>query len=138
MYPGIEQHNNNLDWTGDDQANTLTGAKGADKLKGAAGNDTLIGNGGADTLNGGAGADTFVIDYAHRNDKDTITDFNAAQNDKVRFRGFPADSRTLGGTGMNISVGKADGTAAADVVQVQSTGEANTIRTSPARYEFVD
>ncbi len=125
-------------FTGDGNANILTGGNVADTLDGAGGNDTLIGNKGADNLTGGAGADTFVIDYAHRNDKDIITDFTAAQNDKIRFRGFPADSRTVGGTGMNISVGKADGTAAADVVQVQSTGEANTIRTTPARYEFVD
>ncbi len=125
-------------FTGDGNANILTGGNVADTLKGEGGNDTLIGNKGIDNLTGGAGADTFVIDYAHRSDKDTITDFTAAQNDKIRFRGFPADIRKVGGTGMNISVGKADGTAAADVVQVQSTGEANTIRTTPARYEFVD
>ncbi len=125
-------------FTGDGNANILTGGNVADTLKGEGGNDTLIGNKGIDNLTGGAGADTFVIDYEHRSDKDSIKDFTAAQNDKIRFRGFPSDSRTVGGTGMNISVGKADGTAAADVVQVQSTGEANTIRTTPARYEFVD
>ncbi len=139
LYPGAEQTTLDLDWTGDSQANSITGAKGADKLKGAGGNDILTGNGGADILTGGAGADTFVIDYAHRSDKDTVTDFTAAQNDKIRFKGFPAGdtARTLAGSGGIISVG------GDNVVEIQVNNSAdetlaNTIRTTSTLYEFVD
>ncbi len=118
---------------------TINGKAGNDLLSGGPGNDTLIGGAGADTLYGQAGADIFVLEYEHRNEKDAIRDFNAGQNDKIRFKGFPQGAKTFGGTGtVNISVIVAGTTTFDDVVQLQSSGVADTIRTTAARYEFVD
>ena len=70
---------NDINATGDNNANTLTGNIGNNKLLGNGGNDTLFGNEGNDTLDGGAGADslnggkgddTYVID----NSADVIDD----------------------------------------------------------------
>jgi Ca2+-binding RTX toxin-like protein len=68
--------------TGSAGANVLTGGVGNDTLRGLAGNDTLIGGVGIDTLTGGTQNDVFVfnapLNVANR---DVITDFaNAAGN----------------------------------------------------------
>lgn len=83
----------NFGGDGNARNNTVTGNGGANLLRGMTGNDTLVGGDGADTLvgglgldrlTGGAGADRFK--FATRGDgKDTITDFNAAQGDKLVF-----------------------------------------------------
>jgi len=59
-----------VDVTGNDKGNYLKGGSGADTLTGSSGNDTLT---------GGAGADVFI--YSSGND--IITDYNAAQKDKI-------------------------------------------------------
>lgn len=67
---------------------TLQGGQGDDELTGADGDDILIGNFGTDTLTGRNGADTFVLTTA--TDPllaDVITDFNAAQGDKIALTG---------------------------------------------------
>ncbi len=46
--------------TGNDAANTITGAALNDVLNGGIGDDSLVGNAGADTLNGGNNNDTLV------------------------------------------------------------------------------
>jgi Ca2+-binding RTX toxin-like protein len=53
----------NLDATGDDMANTMTGNVGANHLYGMGGDDTLDGGvgGSVDTLEGGAGNDTYIL-----------------------------------------------------------------------------
>src|SRR5262249_27819370 len=98
--------------TGNDLANTITGAAGDDTLDGGAGNDTLNGGGGNDNLLGGSGNDTIngstgndVIDGGPGNDRltgsggtdtfvfhagfgqDTVTDFaaGASSNDVIEF-----------------------------------------------------
>ena len=50
-----------INGTGDDLANVITGNAGNNVLSGGGGADTLIGGGGSDTLKGGAGDDTYVI-----------------------------------------------------------------------------
>jgi Ca2+-binding RTX toxin-like protein len=82
--------------TGNSGANVLTaldgndivfGGGGKDTIVGGAGNDTLYGQGGADTLTGGLGADTFVFQSATAfSASDTITDFNAAQGDRIDLK----------------------------------------------------
>ena len=66
-----------------------------DNVKGGSGNDRLTGNdinnvidGGAgnDTLTGGMGADTFVFRNGYG--QDTVTDFSAAQGDKIDLAGL--------------------------------------------------
>jgi Ca2+-binding RTX toxin-like protein len=48
--------------TGNSVANSLFGADGNDSLFGAAGNDTLNGGLGSDTLSGGLGNDTYIVE----------------------------------------------------------------------------
>ena len=80
----------NIDGSGNDLANMITGNSGdnrlfglggADALNGAGGNDELHGGYGRDRLTGGTGADSFVFDtelgVANR---DVITDFSAGQD----------------------------------------------------------
>jgi Ca2+-binding RTX toxin-like protein len=83
---------------GDAGDDTLVGAEGQDILNGGTGRDILAGGLGRDTMTGGADTDTFlfsasdIITQAHPTvgiktvqtvEKDTITDFNAAQGDRI-------------------------------------------------------
>ncbi len=62
-------------------ADTLRGGQGADLLTGGAGDDWISGDRDDDTLSGGAGADVFhSFDGAGA---DYVTDFNAAEGDRV-------------------------------------------------------
>jgi ELWxxDGT repeat protein len=84
--------------TGNSAANILNGAAGADRLIGGAGNDRLNGGLGNDTLTGGFGADIFRFDAAlsSTTNRDTITDFNPAQGDRIQLENtvLPALTRT--------------------------------------------
>jgi Ca2+-binding RTX toxin-like protein len=63
--------------------NLIEGTAGNDRLFGTAGDDLIRGGGGDDRLTGRAGADTFVFGADARDadrDRDTITDFNAAED----------------------------------------------------------
>ena len=63
--------------------NLVQGTAGADRLIGTAGDDLIRGGDGNDRLTGRAGADTFVFGADARDgnrDRDTITDFNAAED----------------------------------------------------------
>lgn len=66
---------------GTGKSETLIGSSGTDLIDGGAGNDTIIGGVGSDTLTGGRGADTFV--FGDRSQLDVITDFNAAEGDRI-------------------------------------------------------
>ncbi len=63
----------------------LIGTAGNDKVVGGAGNDFLRGAFGKDSLTGGTGADTFVVEAD--TGTDTITDFNAAEGDRIALSG---------------------------------------------------
>ncbi|QSJ14074.1 cadherin-like domain-containing protein [Nostoc sp. UHCC 0702] len=72
---------------GDDK---IRGLAGNDTLNGLAGNDILDGGKGKDILTGGTGADTFVLNPSYgwgNNGKDTITDFNSSEGDKIGLAG---------------------------------------------------
>jgi Ca2+-binding RTX toxin-like protein len=87
---------------GGDGSDILMGESGTDYLSGEAGNDVLYGNkeidfldGGAgddlilgnrenDVLTGGTGADTFFF-ATDAQGNDTVTDFNAAEGDRLSF-----------------------------------------------------
>jgi len=78
---------------------TLTGNAGADTLIGGGGNDILIGGLGADTLTGGAGADIFRFSALNESNTlgfDTITDFDAAELDKIDLSRLDASPRAGG------------------------------------------
>ncbi|WP_330114525.1 cadherin-like domain-containing protein [Pseudomonas sp. JS3066] len=75
---------------------SLTGSGGADELRGGAGNDTLDGGTGNDVLYGGLGADVLIggggTDLFRFNSlseaEDRISDYSAAQGDKLDFSGL--------------------------------------------------
>ena len=78
---------------GDAGNDTLNGGAGKDKLVGGAGNDVLDGGADRDGLTGGAGADLFVFSSATDSVKgaqDFITDFNAAEGDRIDLSGVDA------------------------------------------------
>ena len=54
----IVDSNDNINGTGNDLGNTMTGGNGANLLSGVGGNDSITGGAGNDTLNGGDGNDT--------------------------------------------------------------------------------
>lgn len=75
----------------------LTGTAKNDTLSALAGDDTLIGGAGTDKLTGGLGADTFKFNSVSDSGitaktRDTITDFNSTQNDKIDLSGIDANS----------------------------------------------
>jgi Ca2+-binding RTX toxin-like protein len=51
----------NIDGTGNNNGDVLTGSAGNNHITGGTGADTIDGNGGADTLTGGAGDDTYYV-----------------------------------------------------------------------------
>lgn len=78
-----------INGSGNELNNILAGNGFSNILMGGAGDDTLIGGGGLDRLSGGAGADKFgfigVSDSSVGSNRDVITDFNAAQGDRIDF-----------------------------------------------------
>jgi Ca2+-binding RTX toxin-like protein len=75
-----------INGTGNTLNNALVGNSANNILTGGAGNDTLNGGAGSDTLTGGIGADLFVFSHAlGSTNRDTLTDFNAAEGDRVQL-----------------------------------------------------
>lgn len=70
---------------GGDGADWVRGGQGNDLVVGGAGDDLLWGDRGSDTLTGGAGADVFHT-FAGAG-LDRVTDFNAAEGDRISFDG---------------------------------------------------
>jgi Ca2+-binding RTX toxin-like protein len=64
-------------------ADTVLGGQGDDLVSGGADNDWLAGDRGDNTVTGGAGADTFHVVTAGGTDR--VTDFNAAEGDRVQL-----------------------------------------------------
>ena len=118
--------------------NSLTGGSGSDSLNGGAGNDILAGGAGADTLvgglgndnlTGGLGADVFVFNTAPNTltNKDTITDFNAVDDDihlaKAVMAGLGSATGALGADAFWGGNGIAASNDASDrVIYNQTTG----------------
>lgn len=84
---------------------TIYGGKDNDTIAGDDGNDRLSGDLGNDVMTGGAGADTFVIRTGFG--ADTVTDFNAAQGDRIFMATGQAYSVALVGGAEVITVGDA-------------------------------
>ncbi|BDR13646.1 calcium-binding protein [Vibrio sp. STUT-A11] len=66
-------------------ADILLGGAGDDTLSGDAGDDIIVGGLGSDILTGGADSDVFVWTQMETA-VDEVTDFNAAEGDKLEFR----------------------------------------------------
>ncbi|MGF7175834.1 Ca2+-binding RTX toxin-like protein [Azospirillum doebereinerae] len=82
--------------------NWLAGNVGNDTLDGGAGNDTLLGGLGNDVLTGGSGADLFA--FASGDGLDTITDFDAAQGDRIGLAAGQAYSVDINASGDAVIV----------------------------------
>lgn len=85
---------------GDAGDDTLFGGQGQDVLSGGEGADVLAGNMGEDALTGGAGADRFVLNQG--GGRDTVSDFNAAEGDRLTFAGGTFQSVTADASGYAI------------------------------------
>ncbi|MFM7393866.1 MAG: FKBP-type peptidyl-prolyl cis-trans isomerase [Cyanobium sp.] len=77
---------------GNDQ---VTGNGLANSIGGGKGNDVLSGGGGSDRLSGGAGADQFLYGLStesgkSRSERDTITDFNGREGDRIDLAAIDA------------------------------------------------
>lgn len=101
--------------SGDDQRNTLQGKDGSDLLYGA---------GSADRLYGGTGADTFLFkalsdSTVNVKGRDLITDFSAAEGDKIDLHFIDANAAAAGNQAFHFLGANAfDGTAGALDYQV--------------------
>ncbi|MGA1858224.1 calcium-binding protein [Azospirillum sp. 11R-A] len=82
--------------------NWLVGNAGNDTLDGGAGNDTLLGGLGNDVLTGGSGADLFA--FVSGDSQDTITDFDAAQGDRIGLAAGQSYSVDTNGNGDAVIV----------------------------------
>ena len=81
---------------------TLFGGAGDDALFGDLGNDRLAGDLGNDTLTGGAGADVFV--FSTGGGADRITDFTAADGDRIGLAPGQTYGVTANGAGEAVIV----------------------------------
>ncbi|WP_374577306.1 hypothetical protein [Phenylobacterium sp. J367] len=94
------------DWCdGGAGADLIRGGQGSDQLWGQAGNDWLSGDRGDDTLSGGAGADIFHT-FAEAG-IDRVTDFSAAEGDRVQLLPGATYSAAQVGADTVIQVGSA-------------------------------
>lgn len=98
-------HGNQGDDTvgGGDGADTLRGGQGGDVVQGGAGGDFLAGDRGSDTLTGGDGADIFHAWAGAGGDR--VTDFSAAQGDRVLLLPGAAPTVSQAGTDIVIDFG---------------------------------
>jgi ELWxxDGT repeat protein len=92
--------NRPINGTGNNLANTISGNDAANILNGGLAADRLIGGGGKDTLIGGLGADVFRFDSALSStaNRDTITDFNRFQGDRIELENAVFKGLTRTGT----------------------------------------
>jgi Ca2+-binding RTX toxin-like protein len=91
--------------SGDKGDDIVVGGQGDDVVVGGEGADTLSGNPGSDTLTGGAGADVFHSFAA--TGTDLITDFNAAEGDRLMLD--PGTTYTLSQHGADTIVAMTGG-----------------------------
>jgi Ca2+-binding RTX toxin-like protein len=102
---------------------TITGSNQSDVLLGGAGRDVITGRGGADRLSGGKGADRFVYNAVSDSktgvkNRDTITDFNRSEGDKIDLSKIDADPKRRGNQKLSFIGSK------------QFTGKAGEVRFS--------
>jgi Ca2+-binding RTX toxin-like protein len=88
-------------------ADIIWGSDANETIKGGDGDDELFGGAGTNVLTGGAGADEFQFTMTSEND--SVTDFNAAEGDTLKFFNtggatFDRDSVTANSEGDGISI----------------------------------
>ena len=108
----------------------LLSGNGDDQLDGGAGKDKLIGRGGVDSLTGGTGADKFIYDSVTDSmpgagNRDIITDFSHAENDKIDLHAIDADITQAGDQAFHLGGNSFTG-APGELIQFLD-GNGNTI-----------
>ena len=107
---------------GSNKADILAGSASSDTVQGARGNDRLDGGAGNDSLIGGEGADTFVLRSGGGDD--VVTDFNAAEGDRVMFDyGTYSDIMVLGRLYDGLTWSNFNGTAQFSVSAADVNGD---------------
>jgi Ca2+-binding RTX toxin-like protein len=91
---------------GGDGSEIIRGGQGDDALAGGAGNDWLSGDRGSDTISGGSGADVFHTFSGAG--LDVVTDFNAAEGDRVQVDPGTSYSLSQAGADTVIDMGNGD------------------------------
>ena len=91
----------NITAIGNEFNNALSGNDGNNTLNGMAGNDALSGGKGSDKLTGGKGVDIFKFNDAKETGitlktRDTITDFNHNEKDKIDLSAIDANAKLAG------------------------------------------
>ena len=121
---------------GSGKADYLVGTTANDVIDGGAGNDTIYGGVGTDYLTGGRGADTFVI--GARSQYDIITDFNAAEGDRIVFD-FGAGSQSVysGQLSDGLSFATSAGTCTVGCVDINADGIMDTQMTLNGQNVFL-
>jgi Ca2+-binding RTX toxin-like protein len=112
------------DWlVGDLGDDIISGGAGNDRLIGGLGNDTLIGEQGRDRLTGGADADRFVLNTLDKN-FDIITDFQAAQGDKIMVstRGMSSNLKQGRLAAVHFTLGSTSEHGKSDFIYDRSSG----------------
>jgi len=84
----------------------IRGGQGDDTMAGGAGNDWISGDRGSDTMSGGTGADTFHSFSGAGTD--IVTDFSAAQGDKVQLDAGTTYSLRQSGADTVVDMGGGD------------------------------
>jgi Ca2+-binding RTX toxin-like protein len=115
----LGEYGANINGTGNDLSNRLQGTSGRNELSGGGGGDYLVGGNGNDTLDGGAGSDSLIGGYGadimtggteadifhfltpeDSNSLgtlyDRITDFSAAEGDRINLSPIDANSLVAG------------------------------------------
>lgn len=110
---------------GTNKADSLAGTASADVVEGGRGSDRLDGSAGNDVLTGGDGADVFVLRAGGGDD--VVTDFNAAQGDRVMFDyGTYSDIMVFGRLSDGLSWTNFDGSATFGVTAADVNGDGVT------------
>jgi len=94
----------------------MRGGQGDDVLSGGDGADWLSGDRGADTITGGAGADVFHT-FAGAG-LDVVTDFNAAEGDRVQLD--PGTAYSVSQVGLDVHIDLAGGEMVLQHVQLST------------------
>lgn len=84
----------------------IEGGRGADRIDGGAGNDKIEGGKGNDILTGGTGADIF--EFERGDGRDVITDFSAAQGDRLHLDDHVAYTVAQVGSDVVVSLSSGD------------------------------
>lgn len=110
----------------------IYGGTANDTFRGEVGNDLITGGVGADNLYGGAGADMFIYrsikeSIRDKAGRDTISDFNRAEGDKIDLREIDANTKLAGNQAFKF-IGGANFTKHAGELQDYSNASGHYIR----------